>query len=224
MIHVRLKPLPEDQWEYFDELEKEWKAKLNEELKSIDWIELFKDEAEEIILMKLNELEEEKETINNNIAKHRKKYFSMVEDVPDSEQKEWFLEFWNIMVVKYSFEAELQKIKSTVSRLNHELHAVRRLKGTEIYESKQQEWDEQKQRARERSIEDIVTPYLEMPRRYGQIIRAKCPFHEERTPSFYVYLATNQYHCYGCQKHGDTIGFYMDLKKVDFKTAVMDLA
>lgn len=46
-----------------------------------------------------------------------------------------------------------------------------------------------------------------------------CPFHSEKTPSFFVY-ATNTYHCFGCDVSGDTIQFIMTMHDMKFKEAV----
>ena len=49
-----------------------------------------------------------------------------------------------------------------------------------------------------------------------------CPFHNEKTPSFYVY--DDHYHCFGCGAHGDAIGFVMQAQGLGFMEAVEQLA
>ncbi len=49
-----------------------------------------------------------------------------------------------------------------------------------------------------------------------------CPFHGEKTPSFYVY--DDHYHCFGCGEHGDAIGFVMKTHGLSFMDAVQALA
>jgi DNA primase len=49
-----------------------------------------------------------------------------------------------------------------------------------------------------------------------------CPFHNEKTPSFYVY--DDAYHCFGCGAHGDAIGFVMQTQGAGFMEAVQSLA
>lgn len=51
----------------------------------------------------------------------------------------------------------------------------------------------------------------------------KCPFHSEKTASFYVYQSNNTAHCFGCGWHSDNIAVYMKLKNCDFKTALNNL-
>ena len=50
-----------------------------------------------------------------------------------------------------------------------------------------------------------------------------CPFHGEKTPSFYVY-EDGHYHCFGCGAHGDAIGFVMQSEGAGFMEAVERLA
>ena len=49
-----------------------------------------------------------------------------------------------------------------------------------------------------------------------------CPFHNEKSPSFYVY--DDHYHCFGCGAHGDAIGFVMQTQNAGFMEAVESLA
>src|SRR5689334_3505309 len=49
-----------------------------------------------------------------------------------------------------------------------------------------------------------------------------CPFHAEKTPSFYVY--DDHFHCFGCGAHGDAISFVMQSQGSDFMEAVQQLA
>ena len=52
---------------------------------------------------------------------------------------------------------------------------------------------------------------------------ARCPFHDEKTPSFYVSPDRQTYHCFGCGCGGDVIAFVMQLNKMDFKAAIKHL-
>jgi DNA primase len=58
--------------------------------------------------------------------------------------------------------------------------------------------------------------------RSGRQWKGCCPFHGEKTPSFYVY--DDHYHCFGCGKHGDAIAFVMDSQGASFPEAVEQLA
>lgn len=68
-------------------------------------------------------------------------------------------------------------------------------------------------------IVDIVSQYLPL-KQYGQLYKACCPFHDEKTPSFVVSSATEEYFCYGCQAHGDVIAFLMNYMRLTFKESI----
>jgi DNA primase len=59
--------------------------------------------------------------------------------------------------------------------------------------------------------------------RSGRQWKGCCPFHGEKTPSFYVY-EDGHYHCFGCGAHGDAIGFVMQSEGTGFMEAVERLA
>ena len=61
-------------------------------------------------------------------------------------------------------------------------------------------------------------------RRSGRELSGRCPFHEEKTPSFTVSPQKQFYHCFGCGAHGTAIGFLMALDRLDFREAVAELA
>ncbi|MGE0809868.1 MAG: DNA primase [Immundisolibacter sp.] len=61
-------------------------------------------------------------------------------------------------------------------------------------------------------------------RRSGRELSGRCPFHEEKTPSFTVSPQKQFYHCFGCGAHGSAIGFLMALDRLDFREAVIELA
>ena len=73
-------------------------------------------------------------------------------------------------------------------------------------------------------IVDIVSRLGVSLKRKGATFQACCPFHSEKTPSFIVSPSRNSYHCFGCQKHGDAIGFVMDLENKTYPEAVEYIA
>jgi DNA primase len=60
--------------------------------------------------------------------------------------------------------------------------------------------------------------------RAGNEFKACCPFHNEKTPSFYVNDEKSFYHCFGCQAHGDAIRWLTDQRGLGFMDAVKELA
>jgi DNA primase len=58
----------------------------------------------------------------------------------------------------------------------------------------------------------------------GREYRACCPFHDEKTPSFWVSPAKQFYHCFGCSAHGTVVSFLMNFDRLSFVEAIEDLA
>ena len=58
----------------------------------------------------------------------------------------------------------------------------------------------------------------------GKDYKARCPFHDEKTPSFTVSSDKQFYHCFGCGAHGSAIGFLMAHDHMEFREAVEELA
>ena len=73
------------------------------------------------------------------------------------------------------------------------------------------------------TIQDVAAGYVKLERA-GSTLRARCPFHSERTPSFYVSNERGTYHCFGCGVHGDIFTFIEAIEGVDFKGALKMLA
>ncbi len=61
-------------------------------------------------------------------------------------------------------------------------------------------------------------------KRQGKEYSARCPFHDERSPSFTVSPTKQFYHCFGCQAHGTAISFLMNYDRLEFLDAVDELA
>ena len=72
-------------------------------------------------------------------------------------------------------------------------------------------------------IVDVVQPRVPL-KRAGREWTACCPFHDERTPSFYVSPAKQFYHCFGCGAHGSAVKFLMEYERLEFPDAVEELA
>lgn len=72
-------------------------------------------------------------------------------------------------------------------------------------------------------IVDLVQTYVPL-KRAGTQFRANCPFHSEKSPSFYVNPARQSFKCFGCGKGGDAITFVRDYENLPFMDAVRRLA
>ena len=72
-------------------------------------------------------------------------------------------------------------------------------------------------------IADVIGSYLKLANA-GSNLKARCPFHNEKTPSFFVSPARQTYHCFGCGKGGDMFSFIQEIEGVDFSGALKILA
>ncbi|MBF5006086.1 DNA primase [Diaphorobacter caeni] len=72
-------------------------------------------------------------------------------------------------------------------------------------------------------VVDVVGHYVQL-KKAGANYMGLCPFHGEKSPSFSVSPSKQFYHCFGCGKNGNAIGFLMDHAGLGFRDAVQDLA
>jgi DNA primase len=72
-------------------------------------------------------------------------------------------------------------------------------------------------------VMDVVAPYVHL-KKAGKYMKACCPFHKEKTPSFFVSPERQLAYCFSCQKGGDVFQFIQDIEGVDFRGALEILA
>ena len=73
------------------------------------------------------------------------------------------------------------------------------------------------------SILEVVSGYVRVEKS-GSQYKARCPFHNERTPSFYISPTRGSYHCFGCAESGDIFKFVEKMESLEFKDALKILA
>ncbi|MBQ7548709.1 MAG: DNA primase, partial [Clostridia bacterium] len=72
-------------------------------------------------------------------------------------------------------------------------------------------------------IEELIAPYVNLSKR-GRLKKGLCPFHNEKTPSFFVYPESQSFYCFGCGAGGDAITFVRRIENLDYVEAVKFLA
>src|SRR5574343_381674 len=73
------------------------------------------------------------------------------------------------------------------------------------------------------NIVDVLSSYITVEAS-GKNFKAKCPFHNEKTPSFFISPERNSYYCFGCGAKGDIFSFVQEFEGLDFKGALNTLA
>lgn len=76
---------------------------------------------------------------------------------------------------------------------------------------------------RRTDIVELVGGYVQLKRK-GRLYGGLCPFHSEKTPSFYVYPDTQSFYCFGCGAGGDAVTFTKKINSIDYVEAVKLLA
>ncbi len=73
------------------------------------------------------------------------------------------------------------------------------------------------------SIVDVLSSYITIEKAGGSL-KARCPFHNEKTPSFFISPERNTYYCFGCGVKGDIFSFVQEFEHLDFLGALKLLA
>lgn len=73
------------------------------------------------------------------------------------------------------------------------------------------------------SIAEVIGSYLKLEKA-GSNFKSNCPFHNEKTPSFFVSPSRDSYYCFGCGRKGDILNFVQEFEGVDFMGSLKILA
>ncbi|MFC1429604.1 DNA primase [Streptacidiphilus sp. N1-3] len=73
-------------------------------------------------------------------------------------------------------------------------------------------------------IDHVVGEYVQLTNGGGGQLKGLCPFHDEKSASFYVNPSKGVFSCFGCQESGDTLGFVMKIEHLSFVETVERLA
>lgn len=181
-------------------------------------LEIF-PEAKELIPVKIMEYEDERESIINNIHLFQQ----TVKEIATKEQKdEFFVWFWGYAYLKYFYAPRLVEIDRYLFRLKRQQSLINGEK--HIYYDKLAEWENKKKIAANYPLVELAEPYLQKIRQSGNRLNALCPIHSEKTASFFIFINTNNFKCFGCGATGDSITFLMKMESLSFSEAVRRLS
>ena len=72
-------------------------------------------------------------------------------------------------------------------------------------------------------ISDVISSYVTL-KRAGSNMQGLCPFHNEKSPSFTVFTATQSFYCFGCGAGGDAVTFIRKMENLEYAEAIKVLA
>lgn len=198
-------------WDEVYLLEREWRKKLHK-YNDRELVDLF-PESREIVPLKLKEWEELLKVESISV----KRALVGIYKTGSDDFSIWFGEY----LVKTFLFPEVEACQRHIERLQR----LSRLFTKRSRKEQKQEllMEDAIQKAKNYSIERVAGDQLEL-KACGSKYSSRCPFHEEKHASFFLYPKTNTYHCFSCQAHGDTINLAMRLYDLTFKDAVLLLA
>lgn len=178
-----------------------------------EFVKDFSDGLRDILPAKINGCMERMVDLSNNRRLWLKEIKGHATQGKLDDFSRWFWTFW----------AELQYAESYVIQrwlrywldINEFVEPYFAKYMKEIKSGRLERW--QLEKARQRPIEDLYKGKL-----YGRgnVLSGLCPFHEEKTPSFFIFRNTNRFKCFGCQSGGNSIDFIIKYKKIDFLDAI----
>jgi len=201
------------EFEYYLKLEEKWKESLPD-LSFRQWLEIFPDKtmaARRGLKAKLQELKTELREIQTRQDDYYNNVISKAHFKEQPQLKEDSDRDFDVVRVRTS-----SKIKTIMFNLSY----VDELEGKAP--AKQMGGVSEMDIAKAKEI-SILNFYPGKVRKHGHLAVGLCPFHNEKTGSFTIYMDQNTFWCYGCQSGGTVIDFLMKQNGVDFLTAVKTL-
>jgi len=170
-------------------------------------------EAKEILERTIKERTQERDDFLKEIIQYRKKVRSIQKE---NNFEEFFYTFWAELYVEYFYLPEVVGLDKIIKLSKYQLSFFRdNKKAVKTYENRERAVIQ----AKEQPIEYLYQ--FQKPRMMGNRMMAICPFHNEHSPSFVLYIDQNKFHCFGaCGASGDAIDFVMKLEHITFDEVI----
>ena len=146
--------------------------------------------------------------------------------VVDRTQADSFTKWFYKRKTMFDEAQELIVLQKKIQRLErlkkiYEKKRIEEQLSHEYFKTKKdrEQFDIDKLFARQELLADILSYQGVELKKRGKLFRGLCPFHNEKSPSFFVY-ADNWFHCYGCSKHGNFIDYLIETRKLTFREAL----
>ncbi len=196
--------IADEDFDIWFDAERRWLAS-QADLSEQQLYEIFLAQDQSLVENKIQELKEGKLTLERNI---KEKIKDVVKSFSNEVEKHI-----SKLVIEHTLITELIEVEKQLFKFKY-YQSLKDQKSS-FYDNKSLDIGT----AKRFPIEQIVRHYVKL-KKSGRKFVGLCPFHEENTPSFYLYPASNSFHCFGCQKNGDVITFISLIQRLSFPEAV----
>lgn len=181
-------------------LEKVWRASLSAYTER-ELLDIF-PEARALIPKAIGEWQDRRDALSMVIRKK----LNIIKENSDDPFEHWFWREW----IKVTDGEKLLLLSNHIQRLRNLIASPTKIPNGLL---SQQEID----KAKAIPIEKILSQNL---RKSSKNFITHCPIHKEKTPSFYIYPATNSFYCFACLEGGSTINLVMLVHGLSFPDTV----
>lgn len=205
LITTKLDPFDER----FREIEAQHRAEEQRINAETDWLAVF-PEAKNYIVERAVE-------IGKQLAEKNKSLQLCSDELAQTEDNSE--KQTSLIIVQALLEAEINQLAKQLHLLTqtvhkHQQHIAKNDDGNSLFSPSKIE------EARAFPLVNLFERDGKVLKRSGMNFMTHCPFHDERTPSCHIYTSENQYHCFGCEAHGNSIDYMMKLHNMTFRDAV----
>jgi hypothetical protein len=184
----------------------------NQNLTDKEWLDIFAEAKNDYILPYFPEKIKNLKKLTEEIEEVIRKKLKIIAQKSKPENQ-WFWE----MYVGFWDGKDLMEVEKQIAHLQYLLALSQDRQNKQI--SKSRLTDEMVKEVKSKPIEAVVGSVVKL-KKSGKNSIGLCPFHSEKSPSLYIYTATNSFYCFGCQKGGNTIKFVMEYYNLSFKEAI----